>query len=250
MSENRPFVLSIAGFDPSAGAGVMADIKTLEQIGVYGFGVNSAQTYQNDEFFDRVEWMSYGRIKMQLDLLFSKFKIDVVKIGLIENYSELKRLVEFLKAKNPDVKIVWDPILKSSSGYAFHSGRILGMDFIMDNISVITPNWDEFERLWEGSIDELVASDHTCAWLLKGGHREDKTGTDVFIHKGEAIEISGESFHGQSKHGTGCVLSAAIAGYLAFGNSREEACRLAKKYVEQFILSNPTSLGYHSGINR
>lgn len=250
MSDIRPYVVSIAGFDPSAGAGVLSDIKTFEQLGVYGFGVNTAQTYQNDIYFEQIEWVSIGRIKMQLELLFNRFKIDVVKIGLIESYSELKKVIEFLRHKNPDIQIVWDPILKSSSGHVFHSGHFLGLDFIIENIDIITPNWEEFQRIWDKSMEELTKGNLFSSWLLKGGHRNEKVGTDIYIGNGKSVELYGESFHGATKHGTGCVLSSAIAAYLAHGETREEACRLAKKYVEQFILSNSTTLGYHSGIDK
>jgi len=112
--------LSIAGFDPSAGAGVLADIKTFEANGVYGFGVVTALTYQNDIEFDKVEWMDVEKIEEQVAVLLRRFKMRHVKIGLIENIEVLDRLVQFLKTSISDPVIIYDPIIKASAGFTFH----------------------------------------------------------------------------------------------------------------------------------
>src|SRR4051812_8564103 len=89
--------LSIAGFDPSAGAGVLADVKTFEGNGVYGLGVVSALTWQNDKEFDKVEWIEVSKITSQIEVLLRRFDIKYVKIGLIENLMVLQEVVTFLK---------------------------------------------------------------------------------------------------------------------------------------------------------
>ena len=108
MTKPRPYVLSIAGFDPSGGAGILADIKTFENNGVYGFGVCSALTYQNDKEFIHVDWIDPDKIKQQILVLFKKFRIDFIKIGLIENFSVLLQLVKWIRSKNPEVIIIWE----------------------------------------------------------------------------------------------------------------------------------------------
>ena len=120
MSTKKPYVLSIAGFDPSAGAGVLADIKTFESNGVYGFGVASALTWQNDIEFEKVEWIDYYKIIQQISVLLRRFDIQYVKIGLIESLHVLNELTRFLKERIKNPVIIYDPILKASAGFVFH----------------------------------------------------------------------------------------------------------------------------------
>ena len=121
---NRPYVLSIAGFDPSGGAGILADIKTMEALQVQGFGVATSLTYQNENAFLGLHWISLERIIAQLKPLISIYPISVVKIGLIESPTVLQGLLNYLKENLPSVRIVWDPILRASAGFDFHKGGI------------------------------------------------------------------------------------------------------------------------------
>src|SRR3954463_7161622 len=107
---SRPYTLSIAGFDPSAGAGVLADIKTFENNGVYGLGVVSALTWQNDINFERVEWLPLKHITDQVAVLLKRLEIRFIKIGLVENITVLKRLISFLEKEVADPVIIVDPI--------------------------------------------------------------------------------------------------------------------------------------------
>lgn len=236
MSTNKPFVLSIAGFDPSAGAGVLADIKTMEQCGVYGLGVNSANTFQNEKEFNGVEWISFESMQKQLVPLFRKYTIEVAKIGLIENLEVLRKVCLFLKAQQPAIKIIWDPILSASAGFSFHSNiSQQQLTEVLKLVYLITPNQPEYTAL--GSLKGVNV-------LLKGGHAEKKN--DVLIlQSGEEKIIQGSDALLQPKHGSGCVLSSAIASYLALDKSLLEACILAKEYVERLLESNEGLLGYH-----
>ena len=120
MTNKRPKVLTIAGFDPSAGAGVLADVKTFENIGVYGFAVTTSITYQNENKFGDVKWLSIKQIKNQIYPILELHKIEFVKVGLIEDFKTLSAIIELLKAHNPTIKIIWDPILRASAGFNFH----------------------------------------------------------------------------------------------------------------------------------
>src|SRR5688572_10171990 len=120
MTKKRPFALSIAGFDPSSGAGVTADLKTFEAHKVQGLGVCTAITFQNDNEFDGLEWLTKEKLQAQLEPLFRKFKIRTAKIGLIRNLETLNWLVDYLLSKNPEMRIIWDPFLKASAGFTFH----------------------------------------------------------------------------------------------------------------------------------
>ncbi len=238
MHNERPYCLSIAGFDPSAGAGVLADTKTFEQLEVYGLGVVSALTCQNENAFEGLEWLKFYDIKKQL-LPLLNYPVKAIKIGLIKDLELLEELLSFIKAIDKDVFIIWDPVLKASTGFNFHEEIKLPGN-ILSKLNLITPNFDEYQQL---GFDKLKSN---CAVLLKGGHREEERGTDVLFYNGREYKIYGEEFKNKhDKHGTGCVFSSAVTAYISKGYNIIEACKQAKKYVEIFILSNAGKLGYH-----
>lgn len=237
MSEERPYCLSIAGLDPCGGAGVLADVKTFEQLKVLGLGVVSAITYQNDAVFSGVEWYSIDLIEKQLIPL-KKYRVVCAKIGLIENFEVLNQVLDLLHDFFPAIKIVWDPVLKASAGFRFHADRAIA-EQTLKKLYLITPNSHEYEQL-------KLQSNLSCHILLKGGHREEKGLDTLFYTNGKTVAVNGDVFQEDtSKHGTGCVLSSAISSYLALENNLDEACKKGKEYVERFMLSNKTNLGYH-----
>ncbi len=232
----RPYVLSIAGFDPCGGAGTLADIKVIEYLQVSGLGVISSLTYQNDAEFEGVKWCTIEQIVNQIKPL-QVYDVKVVKIGLIESFNQLEGIINLVHLYFPKAYIIWDPILKASAGFDFHDENSLPVS-LAKKIDMITPNFEEFEQL---NLDEK----QVAAILLKGGHRKDKKGTDVLMVDGKQIEISGFDMPSKyNKHGTGCVLSSAIASYIALGDAPIEACVKAKQIVEQFMQSNDTNLGF------
>ncbi|WP_033370369.1 hydroxymethylpyrimidine/phosphomethylpyrimidine kinase [Hymenobacter norwichensis] len=244
----RPYALSIAGFDPSGGAGLLADCKTLEANEVYGLGVCTALTVQNDVQFERVSWVSAADIQEQAQLLFAQFSIDYVKIGLLESIAQLPELLAWLRVQNPQVHIVWDPVLKASAGYEFHAGppREL-VEVVCSSLALLTPNRPEMLRLWPAASAEEAAAAVSvfCPVLLKGGHDEGALATDVLFLNGEQYPFSALRLPHGEKHGSGCVLSAAVLAHLAWGASLVEACRAGKIYTTKVLASNPTLLGYH-----
>ncbi len=238
MGNERPYCLSIAGFDPSAGAGVLADVKTFEQLEVYGLGVVSALTYQNEDNVEGLEWMQFYDIEKQL-LPILKYPIKAIKIGLIKDLALLEELLNFVKSVYKDAFIIWDPVLKASAGFNFHKKVELSETFL-SKLNLITPNYDEYQQL---GFDIFKRN---CAVLLKGGHKEEERGTDILFLNGTEYKIYGEEFKNKhDKHGTGCVFSSAVAAYISKRYNIIEACKQAKKYVEMFILSNNGKLGYH-----
>jgi hydroxymethylpyrimidine/phosphomethylpyrimidine kinase len=249
MLNTRPFVLSIAGFDPSAGAGVLADIKTFEACGIYGTGAISALTYQNDINFERVEWMSLSQILGQTQILAKRFKFEFIKIGLIEHPGILLKLLIALRKEMPSVKFIWDPILKASAGFSFHekfSEELL--EKICRELYLITPNYPEACQLGISSNAETNAESISkfCNVYLKGGHNIENPGKDILFHEGARTEFIPEHSDIHSKHGSGCVLSSAITASLAKGLDLPSACRNAKEYTASFLASTDTLLGYHS----
>lgn len=250
MSSNkRPYVLSIAGFDPSAGAGILADIKAFEAHKVYGLGVSTSTTFQNENEFINVEWLSISSICKQIEIVTKNKTIEFAKIGLVENLESLLQIVLFLKSIQTEVKIIWDPILKASAGFDFHKK----IDFeliqnICKHLYIITPNIPEALLLGQhNDVQENVTQLQAhCNVYLKGGHSEEKKGKDfLFTKEGKQYAFRAKQKNVYPKHGSGCVLSAAITANLAKGFNIHGACLRAKSYTEQFLASNQTLLGFH-----
>jgi hydroxymethylpyrimidine/phosphomethylpyrimidine kinase len=245
MSSSRPYCLTIAGFDPTAGAGVLADVKTFEMHKVCGMAVITSNTLQTDDQFLGVQWVEVEVIKNQIETLIKRYDFKALKIGLVQDFDMLHQIITTAKSLNPVIQIVWDPILKSSSGFSFHAQESMELTFLEENCTLITPNWNEFVSLWNSDFNDLINRKPKTSILIKGGHRKEKTGCDLLYVDGGFIDIPGISFQGKSKHGTGCVLSAAIAACLTKGDSLIDSCMQAKSYVEKFILSNDSNLGDH-----
>lgn len=253
MQGSREAVLSIAGFDPCGGAGVLADIKAFEQIGVYGCGITTSITYQNDIHFEGLHWLPFPEIEKQFKPLAERFLFHYVKIGLIENLEVLQQCIDMLKNHNPEIKIIWDPILKASAGFEFHSDfDKLRLNELLESLYLVTPNREEIFKLNPGKNDETGAEDlaEFCNVLLKGGHADDAEAADILFLKGNKGKhiFYGKREENISKHGSGCVLSAVLSGFMQKTGSLLESCSLAKDYTFQFLKSAEGRLGFHHTI--
>ncbi len=249
-----PIVLTIAGFDPSACAGVLADIKTLEAHNVYGMAVCTANTIQNVQEFETPNWQKSEEIITQLNILFKQIRFDFVKIGLIENFSLLTIILGKLIAHNKDIKIIWDPICKASAAFEFHN-RIdkKQLEEVCSKIYLLTPNMEEIAVLVPDREPEIVGNylSRFCNVLIKGGHSKDGTATDTLYQEGKMphqFKVNKRSNF--SKRGTGCVLSSAILANLANGLELIQACEKAKTYTQNYITSNSSEIGFHEYANR
>ncbi len=248
MEEGRKYVLSIAGFDPSGGAGILADIKTLEGNGVYGMAAVTSLTYQNDAEFDGVKWMDTEEIVKQILILKRRFEFSVVKIGLVQNLETLETILSNCQLADGKCLLIWDPIIQASAGFEFHKNFNHEKLFsLLKTIFLITPNTEEmkFLRGIDDPVKGATALSKYCNVLLKGGHNPQEPGVDYLFMKDkiEKIEVINKTVF--PKHGSGCVLSSAIAANLALGNDIIKSSRNAKKYVEQFLSSHPSLLGIH-----
>lgn len=263
-SVERPYVITIAGLDPSAGAGLLSDLKCFEAHRVYGFGVCTAVTVQTDTEFLKVDWLEKEQVIAQLKPLVEKFRIQAVKIGLIKDLETLSAICDFLNSSDPRIKIVLDPILKASAGHKFHewNGQLDLFKMLLKRLYLITPNYLELQEL-KGSdsvlgrrnsitadtmeVDQVCQSwSDDCAVLLKGGHHPLRPGTDLLFQKNERQAFKSGSLTVSPKHGSGCVLSSAITAQLALGNSLPKSCLLGKQYIEKFLNSNNSLLGFHN----
>jgi hydroxymethylpyrimidine/phosphomethylpyrimidine kinase len=248
MEAVNPNILIIAGFDPSAGAGILSDIKTCEAHGEYAMAACSAITIQNDLMFESVDWVSPEKIMAQVQILAERFSFGFVKIGLIENLSVLKQLVEFIGKEMPGTKIIWDPIISASAGFEFHSGfNETELEEICKSIYLITPNITEAKALLLKE-DENTAAEKLANWcnvFLKGGHSQGSMATDILYENGKAVSFESVKFENVEKHGSGCVLSSSITANLSKGMNLEDACAEAKAYITEFLISARGLLGVH-----
>jgi hydroxymethylpyrimidine/phosphomethylpyrimidine kinase len=245
--QNGPYILSIAGFDPCGGAGILADIKTIEAHKALGLGVCTSITYQNDIAFKGLSWIAEEEIIHQIEALVERFDIRYVKIGLIKSYDQLIALLSYLKLKLPEAYIVWDPILKASAGFEFHQApTVERLQSIAKQVDLITPNTIELQSLLPGLKLQEAASQlsQQCTVLLKGGHLEAEHSNDCLYKNGLEITFTGKRIASQ-KRGTGCVLSSAILSNLSLGLSLEASVTKAKQYIEKYLLSSSSRLGLH-----
>lgn len=249
MSENRPFVLTIAGFDPSAGAGVLADVKTFEQLKVYGLAIPTAYTIQTENQFLEIEWISIEKVLFQIELFLNNYEIKAIKIGIVSSLSNLKAIIQKIRSIDAKVPIIWDTVLKSTTKFSFlEIENQYELETILKSIQMITPNHDEVLRLHptSNSLEEnlnYLRKYTTVLW--KGGHKEINKGTDVLLTPKSEITMPPTLKNCSEKHGSGCVLSSAIAAYLSLDENLENACKKAKVYTEKILHSNLTKLAYH-----
>ncbi|KAB1063604.1 hydroxymethylpyrimidine/phosphomethylpyrimidine kinase [Tamlana haliotis] len=243
------YVLSIAGHDPTGGAGITSDLKTFEAHGFYGLTVCTAITVQNDIDFKQSIWTNPGVILSQIETLFERFNIAVVKIGIVENWKTLSLILDKLHELNPKIKVVLDPVFKASSGFDFHIDETQELlDKIWKQCYIITPNYDEIQSLYPNlNIKKTIAhiSKYTRIYL-KGGHRSDIKGWDeLYYGKTEAIEIFPIFETVYEKHGSGCVLSSSLACNIASNFLIKDAAINAKIYIETYLRSSKGLLGTH-----
>jgi hydroxymethylpyrimidine/phosphomethylpyrimidine kinase len=251
MAEKPPVVLTIAGFDPSSGAGVTADIKTIAAHGCYGVACITAITVQSTAGVRRVEALDPALVSETLDELASDIAIAAVHIGMLGTAKVVKAVVEFLgqrSGRNKLPNVVLDPILKSSSGADLldAAGTRVLIEKLIPLADVITPNVDEaaiLTGLKVTDLDEMRAAAAklhqmgSAAVVITGGHLEKATDLLSFTTKGGVEEevFKAERQRSNSTHGTGCAFATAMSCHLALDRGLAEAALLAKTYVTAAI---------------
>ncbi len=218
-----PVALTIAGSDPSGGAGIQADLKTFSALGGYGCAVITALTAQNTTGVAGVFPIPAEFVTQQLDTLFADVAIDAVKIGMIANAEIAAAVAQALRTYRPAV-VVLDPVMVATSGDRLLSPAAdeVIRDQLMPLADLITPNLDEAAALLGvgRAVDASEARDQAVALhglgavrvLVKGGHLEGEAATDFLVLENGAVhELSAPRLDTRHTHGTGCTLSSAIA---------------------------------------
>lgn len=248
----RPVILSIAGYDPSSGAGVTADVKTIAALGCYGVTCITALTVQSTRGVKRVDPVEGRVITETLEELVNDLDIAAVKIGMLGSVEATRAVAAFLKRHRPQ-QVVLDPVIRSSSGAELISKEALLVlkDRLVRMVSVITPNIDEAAALTGMRVtntDEMGAAALRLRAMgarnviVTGGHVDPPTDVISSESSADVIALKGRMIMSRSTHGTGCAFSTALACKLAQGQNLVAAAKAAKQFVET-ALRNPPMMG-------
>lgn len=245
-----PKTLTIAGVDPSGGAGVLADVKTMSALGAYACGVIAALTAQSTKGVSGVLPIDAAFVAQQIDTLFDDVKIDAVKIGMLGRRQIIETVAERLTHWKPQ-HIVLDPVMIAKSGDALLEREAIGAlrEALLPGVTMLTPNLPEAGVLLEQRPADTVKEMRRVAerlreamnhqghrWVfLKGGHLPGDMAVDL-LHDGDRmIELATPRIETKNTHGTGCTLSAALAALLPQTGDVPEAARRAKDYLTEAI---------------
>lgn len=259
MSVELPICLTIAGLDPSGGAGVLADIKTFQAFGCYGAAAITSLTFQNTQGVYGAENVDAETLRKQIDPVFDDLEVVAVKTGMLPTREAIETVADIIRERKPRFFVV-DPVVRSTSGFDLIDGGALAglVEKLFPLATVVTPNLPEAERITGIRIDspDKVAAAASqildlgaSAVLLKGGHSSDANATDV-LYTAEGVEIfTAERIDSTSTHGTGCTLAAGIAANLAKGSTLSEAIAAAKEFVTEAIRQAPQIGHGHGPLN-
>ena len=248
--------LTIAGSDASGGAGIQADLKTFQALGVFGMSAVTAVTVQNTQKVYAVEEISPAIVRDQILRLYEDSPIDAVKIGMVSSIPLIESIAAALNQVMP-TNIVLDPVMISKSGYSLlnEDARAALTELLFPLADVVTPNIHEAEALIGESIDTTTAMGKAARKIarlgvrrvmLKGGHLGGPRATDIVFDGRETRHLSSERITTQNTHGTGCTLSAAIAAHLARGRDFFTAVTEAKHFITGAI-ENALAIGKGHG---
>lgn len=231
MLQRRNFLfmktmVTIGAFDPTGGAGVLADVRVAGQFGVYGMSVLTAATSQNPKSFNGVEPVSDEMFRKQISDIFDHYRVDAMKCGMIASKSQLKILIEFFERSKPK-NLVIDPIISATLGNRkFDEETISLYQRLCGFALLVTPNVKETEIL------KNIAS---SAILNKGGDADSNICVDILKIGDEEIRFTSEKIQTTNTHGTGCTMSSAIASCLALGHDLKTSVKIAHDYVNRAI---------------
>jgi hydroxymethylpyrimidine kinase/phosphomethylpyrimidine kinase len=246
----KPYCLTIAGFDPSGGAGVLADLETFTNLKVEAQAVLTALTAQNSRRVSGVYPVPGKQVAVQAELLIQEHKPQAVKIGMLATAAVVSRVAKLLDGLS-EVPVVIDPIIKASAGVNLidAAGLKLLAKALLPRATVITPNIYESERLLKrkikGKRDMVRAAKDLRqlgprAVVITGGDRRGDP-LDILYDGKNVVEFSARRIEAGRVRGTGCRYSAALAACLAKGYSINRAVNSAQKYIRKYIKAKAQS---------
>jgi hydroxymethylpyrimidine kinase/phosphomethylpyrimidine kinase len=260
---NTPICLTIAGLDPSGGAGIIADIKTFSRFGCFATAAISSVTFQNTTGVFGAEHQTAESVRKQIEAVLDDYDVAAVKTGMLPTREIIETVADIIaerKLKN----VVVDPVVRSTSGYDLIDDAALTalIEKLFPLARVVTPNLQEAERIARCSIQSLESIGQAAvlirelgaaAVLMKGGHPINAdislTATDILYRDGSIKVFEAERINTTSTHGTGCTLAAAITANLALGKDLGDAVSIAKEFVTEAIRTAPNIGKGNSPIN-
>ncbi len=237
--------LTIAGTDPTGGAGIQADLKSFEERCVYGMSVVTSVVAQNTRGVSLINHQPIEMIDRQLACVFDDIKPDAIKTGMIATEEMMRLIGDYLK-KHPNIPYVLDPVMVATSGDVLmeESSRAVIRDVLIPKATLVTPNLKEASLLLDRAITtledmaqaakELVHMLGARAVVVKGGHLTDEA-TDVFYDGTTVRSLTKERIKTKHTHGTGCTYSAVITAELSKGQSLIDAVTLGKDFIHDAI---------------
>ena len=249
----RPAIaMTIAGTDPTGGAGLPADVSTFRALGVFGVGVITAVVAQNTLGVSGTHPLTPDMVKAQMTSVFDDIEVDAIKIGMLGDVDLMEavtdRLLEHGDGRPPQCDIVLDPVMVSTSGHALLAPQAVQRLWtrLIPLAGLITPNLAEAEALLGRDIAASLEGLETAALelkqrgakqvLLKGGHLSGREATDIFVEQcGQVHRLSAPRVDTPNTHGTGCVLSSAITALRAQGYDWLDAIVLAKRFLHEAL---------------
>ena len=257
-------VLVIAGSDPSGGAGIQADLKTLTSLGVYGMTAITALTVQNTKGVSDIHEVPLDIVQKQIQACLSDINTNTIKIGMMHNSELIMGIYEALEnenvIKNQITKIILDPVMVAKGGH-----KLLKTDaidalklFIKKSYPILTPNIPEAEILTDIKIKnisdmekagKLILKLGASNVIIKGGHLEEEEITDVLINYKCSYKIKTIKTITNHTHGTGCTMASALAAGIAKSFEIKDAFKMAHSYVNKAIASAPKFGNGHGPIN-
>lgn len=237
-----PICLSIAGSDPSGGAGIQADLKTFAALGCYGEAAITAITVQNTLGVQRSVPIEASLVYEQVEAVLTDLRPHAIKIGMVCSIETIEALASLFE-KYTAPFIVLDPIIVSSSGRVLLD--MAGCQVLLDNLTkichLLTPNVPELLALTGASDIDIAAHDlvrdYGIAVLVKGGHLKGEPIDTLYTPGGQMCQYASPRINTCNDHGTGCTLSSAIAAYMARGLSLVQAVSQAKIYLSQALFT-------------
>jgi len=242
-----PIALTIAGSDPSGGAGIQADLKTFHQCGVYGTSVITLVTVQNTQQVSAVEILAPHIVVAQLEAVLEDMPPTAAKTGALGNLDIVCLIAA--KARNFSFPLVVDPVMISKHGQPLmtEEARTALVDMLLPSAFLVTPNLHEAGELAGMTVYDIASMKEAAiriaalgvqAVLIKGGHLEGEA-VDILCYKRDITEYRSPRINTAHTHGTGCTFSACITAELAKGVRLPDAVNVAKRYITKAIETNP-----------
>lgn len=265
MQKSLKTLLSIAGSDPTGGAGVQADIRAASVMGLHPLTAITSVTAQNSKGIKELGIVSPGLLNLQLEVILEDVIPDAIKIGMIGSLDNAKIILDFLKKLPEDIPIVIDPVLIASVDgnrlYERTESDLIPAFKILPTATVVTPNLSELKVLshyanleiknLEDTIeleeygDNILEACHCNAMIVKGGHASQQDiVTDLLLQRNKISLSSHPKVDCKNLHGTGCTYSTLLAGFLAMGYNLEESFRFTSDKIYEIISH---SCGYMLG---